>query len=58
MRVMSAEDGYRYLLCTVAASDGDRSLSASLNRSYAKAGTPPGRWMGLGAIALGGACSG
>lgn len=27
MRVMSAGDGYKYLLRTVAAADGDRSLS-------------------------------
>jgi hypothetical protein len=32
MRVMSAGDGYKYLLRTVAAGDGDRSLSTPLTR--------------------------
>ncbi|WP_415853291.1 MobF family relaxase [Sinomonas sp. G460-2] len=50
MRVMSAGDGYRYLLRTVAAADGDRSLSTPLTRYYAEAGTPPGRWLGSGLL--------
>ncbi|WP_422936626.1 MobF family relaxase [Sinomonas sp. P47F7] len=53
MRVMSAGDGYRYLLRTVAAADGDRSLSTPLTRYYAEAGNPPGRWLGGGLPALG-----
>ena len=53
MRVMSAGDGYKYLLRTVAASDGDRSLSTPLTRYYSAEGTPPGRWMGAGLSALG-----
>ncbi|WIM26713.1 MobF family relaxase [Microbacterium sp. zg-Y625] len=52
MRVMSAGDGYRYLLRTVAAADGERSLSTPLTRYYAEAGTPPGRWLGSGVPAL------
>lgn len=48
MRVMSAGDGYQYLLRTVAAADGDRSLSTPLTRYYAEAGTPSGRWLGSG----------
>lgn len=40
MRVMSAGDGYRYLLRTVAAADGDRSLSTPLTRYYMEEGTP------------------
>ncbi|MFZ1381743.1 MAG: relaxase domain-containing protein, partial [Scrofimicrobium sp.] len=48
MRVMSAGDGYKYLLRTVAAGDGDRSLSTPLTRYYSAEGTPPGRWMGSG----------
>ncbi|GAB3062635.1 hypothetical protein GCM10027079_31840 [Sediminivirga luteola] len=40
MRVMSAGDGYKYLLRTVAAADGDRSLSTPLTRYYVEAGTP------------------
>ncbi|WP_210481856.1 MobF family relaxase [Naasia sp. SYSU D00948] len=54
MRVMSAGDGYKYLLRTVAAGDGDRSLSTPLTRYYAEVGTPPGRWLGGGVAALGG----
>ncbi|AXR73397.1 hypothetical protein DCC27_002710 [Auritidibacter sp. NML130574] len=53
MRVMSAGDGYKYLLRTVTAGDGDRSLSTPLTRYYAEAGTPPGRWLGSGITALG-----
>lgn len=53
MRVMSAGDGYKYLLRTVAAADGDRSFSTPLTRYYAEAGTPPGRWLGSGVAALG-----
>ena len=52
MRVMSAGDGYKYLLKTIAAADGDRSLSTPLTRYYAEAGTPPGRWIGAGVAAL------
>src|SRR5699024_6446163 len=53
MRVMSAGDGYKYLLRTVAAGDGDRSLSTPLTRYYVEAGTPPGRWLGSGVASLG-----
>lgn len=54
MRVMSAGDGYKYLLRTVAAGDGNRSLSMPLTRYYNAQGTPPGRWMGTGLHGLGG----
>ncbi len=54
MRVMSAGDGYKYLLRSIAAGDGDRSLSTPLTRYYAEAGNPPGRWLGSGLSALGG----
>lgn len=54
MRVMSAGDGYKYLLRTVVAGDGDRSLSTPLTRYYAEKGTPPGRWLGGGVASLGG----
>ncbi|AYF99621.1 conjugal transfer protein [Protaetiibacter intestinalis] len=50
---MSAGDGYKYLLRTVAASDGDRSLSTPLTRYYNAEGTPPGRWLGAGIATLG-----
>ncbi len=53
MRLMSAGDGYKYLLRTVAAGDGDRDLSTPLTRYYSATGTPPGRWMGSGIAALG-----
>jgi conjugative relaxase-like TrwC/TraI family protein len=53
MRVMSAGNGYRYLLRTVAAGDGKRSLSTPLTRYYSAKGTPPGRWMGSGLPGLG-----
>jgi hypothetical protein len=53
MRVMSAGDGFRYLLKSVAAGDGDRSLSTPLTRYYAEAGCPPGFWLGSGVHALG-----
>jgi len=53
MRVMSAGDGYKYLLRTVAAGDGQRSLSTPLTRYYSAKSTPPGRWMGSGLPGLG-----
>ncbi|MBP2407783.1 MobF family relaxase [Brachybacterium fresconis] len=53
MRVMSAGDGYKYLLRTIAAADGDRSLSTPLTRYYTEEGTPPGNWMGLALPGLG-----
>ena len=52
MRVMSAGDGYKYLLRSVVTGDGDRSLSTPLTRYYAEAGTPPGRWLGAGIAQL------
>ena len=54
MRLMSAGDGYKYLLKTVVAGDGDRDLSTPLTRYYSQTGTPPGQWMGRGVIGLGG----
>jgi conjugative relaxase-like TrwC/TraI family protein len=53
MRVMSAGDGYKYLLRTVASADGDRELSTPLTRYYVEAGTPPGQWLGSGVVSLG-----
>jgi conjugative relaxase-like TrwC/TraI family protein len=53
MRVMSAGDGYKYLLKSVAAGDGDRSLSTPLTRYYAEAGNPPGFWLGSGVTGFG-----
>ncbi len=53
MRVMSAGDGYKYLLKSIAAGDGDRLLSTPLTRYYAEAGNPPGFWIGQGLASLG-----
>ena len=53
MRAMSAGDGYRYLLKSVAAGDGDRNLSTPLTRYYAEVGSPPGFWLGSGVAAFG-----
>ncbi|MBT2498567.1 relaxase domain-containing protein [Agromyces sp. ISL-38] len=53
MRVMSAGDGYRYLLRTVVAGDGSRPMSTPLTRYYETKGTPPGQWMGGGVRGLG-----
>ncbi|MDR3359620.1 MAG: relaxase domain-containing protein [Bifidobacteriaceae bacterium] len=52
MRVMSAGNGYKYVLKSVAAGDGDRALSTPLTRYYAEAGCPPGRWAGSGVASL------
>jgi conjugative relaxase-like TrwC/TraI family protein len=52
MRVMTAGDGYLYLLKSVAAGDGDRSLSTPLTRYYTEAGCPPGFWLGSGVASL------
>ncbi|MDR1186857.1 MAG: relaxase domain-containing protein, partial [Bifidobacteriaceae bacterium] len=49
---MSAGDGYKYLLKSVAAGDGDRELATPLTRYYAQAGCPPGRWAGSGLRSL------
>ncbi len=53
MRVMSAGDGYRYLLKSVVAGDGNRDLTTSLTRYYQEKGTPPGFWLGSGVQGLG-----
>lgn len=53
MRVMHAGDGYKYLLRSVAAGDGNRSLSTPLTRYYSEVGTPPGRWTGSGLPTVG-----
>jgi conjugative relaxase-like TrwC/TraI family protein len=53
MRVMTAGDGYKYLLRTVIAGDATRSLATPLTRYYSARGTPPGRWIGSGIHGLG-----
>lgn len=53
MRVMSAGDGFRYLLRTVVTGDGERSMSTPLTRYYSAKGTPPGHWTGSGLPSIG-----
>ncbi|QAY71618.1 MobF family relaxase [Xylanimonas protaetiae] len=53
LRVMSAGNGYEYLLRSVVTGDGNRSLGTPLTRYYLDEGTPPGFWMGLGIAAFG-----
>jgi hypothetical protein len=53
MRVMSAGDGYKYLLRTVATGDGDRALDA-VDAVLHGGRHPPGRWLGSAVTALGG----
>lgn len=53
MKVMSAGDGYKYLLKSVVSGDGNRNLTTPMTRYYTEAGTPPGRWLGSGLHALG-----
>lgn len=53
MRVMSAGNGYRYLLNTVVVGDGERDFTEPLTRYYAEKGTPPGFWIGSGLRGLG-----
>lgn len=52
MRVMSAGDGYRYLLKSVAAGDGNRDLTEPLTRYYQEKGSPPGFWAGTALAGL------
>ena len=53
MRVMSAGDGYRYLLKGVATGDRDRKDPNPLVGYFTEAGNPPGRWVGSGLHAFG-----
>lgn len=54
IRVMTAGDGYRYLLNSVVYGDGDHDASSALTRYYLEAGTPPGTWLGSGLPGLAG----
>lgn len=53
MHPMSSGDGYRYLLGSVVAGDGDRALKSPLTRYYEESGTPPGVWLGTGLAGVG-----
>lgn len=48
VRVMSAGQGYRYLLSSVVVADGDRDGASALTHYYKRPGTPPGTWFGAG----------
>jgi len=50
---MSAGDGYRYLMQTVAVGDGRRPAATPMTRYYTEVGTPVGRWLGAGLDGLG-----
>ncbi|MFD6094113.1 MobF family relaxase [Oerskovia sp. NPDC060338] len=52
IRVMSSGRGYEYLLKSVAAGDGDRSMGTPLTRYYTESGCPPGTWLGTGLSSL------
>lgn len=52
IRVMSSGRGYEYLLKSVAAGDGDRSMGTPLTRYYTESGCPPGTWLGTGLTSL------
>lgn len=52
IRVMTAGQGYRYLLNSVVVGDGDRDAATALTRYYEQTGTPPGRWYGSGLAGL------
>ncbi len=53
MRVLSAGEGFRYLLKSVAVGDTQRLLSEPLTRYYVEKGTPPGYWLGKGVTSFG-----
>lgn len=52
IRVMTAGQGFRYLLNSVVVGDGDRDAATALARYYEQTGTPPGRWQGSGLAGL------
>lgn len=54
MRVMSAGQGYRYLLSSVVTGDGDPDGVNAVTGYYAQKGTPPGHWQGSGLSGLAG----
>lgn len=52
IRVMTAGQGFRYLLNSVAVGDGERDATTALTRYYEQTGAPPGRWQGAGLVGL------
>jgi len=55
IRRMTLGSGYKYLMGSVAQSDGASQHASALTRYYAESGTPPGRFIGQG---LAGLCNG
>ncbi|ROS73071.1 MobF family relaxase [Cellulomonas sp. PhB143] len=53
LRVISAGQGYAYLLRSVVAGDGNEPKASVFTRYFTEAGTPPGMWMGRGVQHLG-----
>jgi conjugative relaxase-like TrwC/TraI family protein len=53
IRRMTLGSGYRYLMSSVAQSDGAAQHASALTRYYAESGTPPGRFIGQGLAGLG-----
>lgn len=53
MRVVSAGQGYAYLLRSVVTGDGNEPQASAFTRYFTEAGTPPGVWMGRGVGHLG-----
>jgi conjugative relaxase-like TrwC/TraI family protein len=52
IRRMSLGSGFRYLMSSVAQSDGAGLQTSALTRYYAETGTPPGRFLGVGLAGL------
>ena len=53
IRRMTLGSGYKYLMNSVAQSDGASQHASALTRYYAESGTPPGRFIGRGLAGLG-----
>jgi hypothetical protein len=53
IRRMTLGSGYRYLMRSVAQSDGASQHPSALTRYYAQSGTPPERFLGAGLAGLG-----
>ena len=53
LRVISAGQGYAYLLRSVVTGDGNEPQASAFTRYFTEAGAPPGVWMGRGVEHLG-----
>lgn len=53
LRVISAGQGYAYLLRSVVTGDGNGPQASAFTRYFTEAGTPPGVWMGRGVSQFG-----